>query len=137
MKLGKPKYDPVYGFFSALGPHGSFHAVQARTYRRVERSSKGNPQIYQWLGGCPAQHHIVFVNGAISYGIHLVMVQLVRSFGGLLNAEEAKEVLEHNAAETADHLRRYFLPWAKDNGLDVRQLEHRLQSNKWIIPGSP
>ncbi len=47
MKLGRHKYDAVYGFFSGLGPHGSFQAAQARTYRSLEQSSKGNLQIRQ------------------------------------------------------------------------------------------
>lgn len=133
-KLGRPKYDSVYGFFSGLGPHGSFQAVQARTYRTLEQSSKGNLQIYQWLGGCPAEHHIVFVNGGMFYVVHLVMLQLAKSFGHFLNEEEVKEVLEKNARKTADYLRRYFFPWAKNNGLDVTQLEERLGSTEWGKP---
>lgn len=29
-KLGEPKYDPIYSFFSELGVHGSFRGLQAR-----------------------------------------------------------------------------------------------------------
>ncbi len=134
IKLGRPKYDPVYGFFSALGPHGSFQAVQARTYRSLQKSSKGNLQIHQWLGGCPAEHHIIFVNGGMFYAVYLVLLQLVKSFWRFLNAAEVKEALDRNACKTADYLRRYFLPWAKDNGLDVTQLEERLDSAQWGKP---
>jgi len=88
VKLGKPTYDPVYGLLSDLGPHGSFQAVQARTYRSLKQSSKGNPLIQQWLGSCPAEHHVIFINGGLFYGVYLVLLQTVKSFGHFLNAEE-------------------------------------------------
>lgn len=65
------------------------------------------------------------------YALHLLLLQVVKSFGHFLNPEETEEVLQQNASKTAEYLRRYFLPWAKDNSLDVIELEQRLESNRW------
>lgn len=130
-KLGNPKYDPIYGWFSSLGPHGTFQAVQTKTFRKVELSSKGNPQIHQWFGGCPAEHNIVFLNAYALYTVHHVLLQLVRSFAQFLNDEEVKEVLKQSRNDTKEYLEHHFLPWVKNKNLDVTHLEDFLKSGPW------
>lgn len=130
-KLGKSRYDPMYAFFSTLGPHSTFQSVQATTFKKANSSSKGRPQFRQWLGGCPAEHHIVLVNGGALYALHLVLLQLLKSFGNFINEEEGIEVLKQSAVETVDYFKKNFLPWAKENHWDTKDLENILNSDSW------
>ncbi len=130
-KLGKPKYDPFYTFLSTLGPHSTFQAVQAKTFVQVEPIPKEKPQIRQWFGGCPAEHHIIFVNGGALYALHLVLLQLLKSFSNFINEEEGIEVLKQSAVETVDYFKKNFLPWAKENHWDTKNLENVLNSDSW------
>ncbi len=127
-KLGKPKYDPLYSFFSELGPHGTFKAVQTKTFRKAKLSLKGNPQILQWLGGCPVEHHVLFLEGYALYTIHLLLIQLVKCFEQFLNQEEIDEVLTESRNDTLEYFKRYVLPWAKRSNLNVTDLENLLKS---------
>jgi hypothetical protein len=130
-KLGRPKYDPIYGFFSTLGPHGTFQAVQTKTFRRVEPSAKGNPLFQQWLGGCPAKDNLAFLNGYALYAVHHLLLQLVASFGKYLNEDEVEEVVKQSRDDTKRYFDRSFLPWAKKRGLNVAHLGDFLKSGPW------
>lgn len=125
-KLGKPKYDPIYAFFSTMGPHGTFKAVQSKSAISSKPSSKGNVEITMWFGGCPFEHNIVWLNVFTLYALFRVMLQIMRSFEGLLNKSECEEILKKSFEELAEYLRSFFLTWAKKNNLDTKEVEELL-----------
>jgi len=61
-KLGRNSFDPMYGLFSELGPHGVYKGIKARTTMEIsnEESDKINTQL--WIGGCPVESNIICVN---------------------------------------------------------------------------
>ena len=122
-KLGKPRYDPIYGLFSKLGPHGTFRSVQTSSASRIRSCSKQNPQITFWLGGCPLEHNIVFLNTFALFALHSTLLQLVTSFGKYLNEDECVEVLKKTWEEFTEYERHHFIPWARENKLDVTEME--------------
>lgn len=130
-KLGQSKYDPLYGVFSVLGPHTSFRAVKTKTFRNSKSSSKGNPQIVQWLGGCPTEYHTMFVYSFSLYVLNLVLMQLIKSFGHFLNREEVNETLNQTKKEIVDYFKHDFLPCAKRCNLDVTELEDFVKNGPW------
>ncbi len=50
-KLGRPKFDPVYGFFSELGNHGTWEALRKRVKQTGKR--KDRAQVAMRIGGTP------------------------------------------------------------------------------------
>lgn len=126
-KLGRNSRDPVYELFSKLGPHGTFHALKTQSSKGVRDSSAGNPQINIWIGGCPFEHNIVFVNGFGLCAVNSVLSQVMKSFGNFLNNDESIEILEQSARESNKYMENNFLPWAKANGLDVEETEKSLK----------
>jgi hypothetical protein len=130
-KLGNSRYDSAYSFLSKLGPHSTFQAVQTKAFRKAKTTPKEKPQIHLRIGGCPTEFHIIFVNGGALFALHLVLLRLLQSFGHFINEEEGKEVFEKNTLETANYLKHYFLPWAKESNLPVKEIEDFLNSDSW------
>lgn len=130
-KLGMPKYDPIYSFFSTLGTHSTFKAVQTKFAKSVKSSSKGNPEINIWLGGCPFEHNVVWLNTFAIYTADKVMLQIMTSFGEFLNEKECEEVSKQILEESIAYMKRHFLSWAKNNNLDTKEMEAFLNKEIW------
>lgn len=130
-KLGKNKFDPLYDTFSKLGPHGTFKAVQTRTATKAELSEKGNPEIIMWYGGCPLEYNLVWINAFLLYALFLVVLQIMKSFGSLLNQDECRDIVQKIFNELRDYTENHFLQWAKKNGYSVTEFEEYLKSRKW------
>lgn len=118
-KLGEPKHDPIYSFFSELGSHGTFPGLQARG-TRVDSKGKGNNARFRiWVGGSPQVHHIVWTNSFCVYAALGLLAQCINAFAEYLDANEMKGMLHSAAAMTADFFKNHFVKWAKDEGLDA------------------
>lgn len=133
-KLGKDRYDPIYGLFSTLGPHSSFKALQVKTAKIVESSNEGKSKIGIWYGGSPFEHNIVFLNVFASHAIFMVFLQVLKCFEKFLNGdeiEEIKEILRQSYEEFKSYIKKYFLVWAKNNKLDTTEFENHIDKHSW------
>lgn len=50
-KLGRPKFDPVYGFFTELGTHGTWQALRKRVTQTGKTEDRA--QVAMRIGGTP------------------------------------------------------------------------------------
>lgn len=129
-KLGQKRFDPIYSFFSTLGPHGSFQGIRARTGTSAEPSPKGNIEVGIWIGGCPQEYHVIMTNFFLIYVLLNIIIEIFGVFDDYLNKEEAIEVLQN----TMDEFRRFTLThvvqWAKERRLDTSQMEEFLNNEE-------
>lgn len=123
-KLGRERYDPFYGFFSEFGPHGTFRTIETRSSRKPELVDS-RPQIHFWIGGCPFEHNIMFINSYLLFSLGLVLSRVGSIYGHLLNREDVREILDHLIEDDKRFNETHFIPWAQSVGLDVSPLiEH-------------
>jgi len=134
-KLGKAKKDPIYGFFSRLGPHGTFEAVKTRTAKRAKLSEKGNPEIQLWIGRCPLEHNIVWLKAFTLYCLLMVLLQISRSFEEFIDSEEAMDILNETCKNVMEYIKNHFLGWARETGLDISEMEESLNSYRETLFG--
>ncbi len=134
-KLGKPTHSPLYSFFSSLGPHGTYEAIQATSAQCVKPSEKGNPQLVFWFGGTPIEHQNVWLRPYAVFAVHAVLAQTMKSFQQFLDKGECREMLRNSADGVRGYMASTFLPWAKDNGMDTGELEATLST--LLGPRSP
>ena len=121
-KIGKERYDPKYSFFSELGPHGTFKAVQMKLSKGVGPSSKGNPKISIWYGGSPFKDYMVALNTSALFAVYSVLVEIMKSFSDFINEDELKDILKESEGEIKRYAKN-LLTWAKDKRLDWKELE--------------
>jgi len=128
-KLGEPKFDPIYSFFSELGPHGTFKGLQARGARIGE--VEGRKKFKIWVGGSPIEHHIIWTNSYCVYASLATLAKCTKVFEEYVNVEEASRVLNASAEVTADFFREHYAAWAKRAGLDPKPLIDWLDAKPW------
>ncbi len=134
-KLGGPKVDPMYSFFSELGSHGTFRGLQARGVRIEKKGEKGEEKRKSfriWVGGTHQLQHIVWTNSFCVYVALRLFVKSVHSFASYLNAEEIKDILESSSKLTAQFFIEHFVKWAKDEGLPYESALDFLKRAPWV-----
>lgn len=129
-KLGKPKYDSIYAFFSSLGPHGTFRSVQTTGGMRKERSEKGNPRITLWIGGTKFEHHLIGATMSISHTLKLLLFEIIKIYANDINIDESKEVMNSAIKDYKELLVKYFIPWAKENKLDTSEIANLINKEQ-------
>jgi hypothetical protein len=134
-KLGGERYDPFYSCFSEFGPHGTFRTIQTRSARKPELVD-GRPQIHFWVGGCPFEHNIMFINSFLLFTLGLLLSKIGSIYAHLLNREETREIAIQFMEESKRFYEKYFLPWAEKEGLDVGPLMEYLKKIPKIFGSS-
>lgn len=129
-KLGEERYDPIYGFFSSLGPHGTFQAVQVSAAREVKESNPKDISIRFCIGGTQFEHNIVWLNSFALYALYGVLLQLMRSFEKRLNEEECKEMLNEAFEEFILYMKEHLISWAQKRNLNTKALEEFLDGKE-------
>jgi len=121
-KLGKVRYDPLYSYFSEMGPHGSFKNVQSRSGMIKKSCSKGRKEFRVWLGGAPFEHNIVSVNSFLLYSLVAVLSKIAIIYGRYLNIEETDGILHKIQVDYRSFFENHFIKWAEREGKDIKPM---------------
>ena len=92
-KLGRDTFDPIYGMFSELGPHGTFRGIKSRSARKVRENEK-NPEIHLWIAGCPFEHNYIWLCSFLLYTIIKMLLKITDVYAEYLNEEEIAKILD-------------------------------------------
>jgi len=133
-KLGEPKYDPMYAFFSALGPHGTFKGLQARTALYANPKDEDRRMLKIWVGGTPQVRHIVWTNTMCVYSAVKTLARCSSILAQWLNPEEVAAVNDSAVETTKAFFREHYVAWAKGEGLNVAPIIEFLESGVWRNP---
>lgn len=129
MKLGKPRFDPLYSFFSEVGTHGTFRGVQGRVAKRVKANSSddGGIGVRVWVGGIPREDQIVMSISSCIFAVVSSLLTAVEVFHARLNEEDAARMLQTAIEQSVEFLQEHFVNWAEKNGFDVTELLYSIQ----------
>lgn len=116
-KLGRPSFDPLYGFLSEQGTHPTFEMFKGRTGRGP--SDDGTARVF--VAGTPFVHvRIIHFSLALIVG-NLVIGKIASLFEGIYNREECASLILERSKEVKAFLERHFVPWANENSLEVEE----------------
>ncbi len=83
VKLGKPKFDPIYDFFTERGMHGAFGAVRQRIIHREKPD--GDRSVAMWLGGVPWNEEVDIAVSSCVLSALLTLATLAKVYRTRLN----------------------------------------------------
>jgi hypothetical protein len=115
-----------------MGSHGSFAGMQARMGNRG-KDEDGTLKVVAWVGGIPREDHIVFSIVWIMLTALSIIDSANATFEQRLDAEEVQEWLKAGTVAVTEYDRRYFVPWAQENGLSVDGLVAQLEKTPDIL----
>jgi hypothetical protein len=119
-KLGKPKFDPVYGFFSELGTHGTFEALQKRVTQT--RNKNGRIQIAMRIGGTPLESEVDVVIACCIITVLSTLITIGQVYQTRLHAEEVLAILRSRLDSNIAFLQEYFVDPLLKAGIDASTL---------------
>ena len=115
-KLGKPKFDPVYGFFSELGTHGTFEALRKRVTQT--RNKNGRIQIAMRIGGTPLESEVDVVIACCIMTVLSTLITIGQVYQTRLHAEEVLAILRSRLDSNIAFLQEYFVDPLLKAGID-------------------
>ena len=124
--LGKERYDPVYSFFSELGPHGTFKSIQSRSAIKKSDSDLDKKTIKFWIGGVPFEHNVIFLNTFLIITLFKALSKVLELFSDSINVKEAEKIISESMTEQNDYFSSHVFKWAENNQLDVTAI------SQWI-----
>ncbi len=98
-KLRRERHDPLYNFFSNMGPHMSFRGLQARGGMVEDREHPRATSAMFFIAGAPYEHELVVVNVLVAHAALAFAVKIARVFADKLNTEEVNQRLGRCAGE--------------------------------------
>jgi hypothetical protein len=133
-KLKHAKYDPLYSFFSELGPHSTFKGLQARTGKKIEQPDPHRIQAVIWVGGCPQEHHVIWTMTSCAYAAMMALLKCTSVCSAFLNDEEFASKLDVGADRVAGFIRQHYAEWAKHSNMEnVDELINLLDRKPWKL----
>ncbi|TLS53379.1 hypothetical protein FE782_03665 [Paenibacillus antri] len=126
-QLGKPNFDPIYGFLSEHGTHMTFQAFQART--GILRETNGKvPTFKIFVGGTRYEHLQLWGFTGIIIVANLFLSKVCKLGDGVLNEVEALDALKDISERALQFVTTHLIEWAKTNSLDTQELDNFLKS---------
>lgn len=123
-KLGKDRFDPLYGFLSEHGTHPSFRGFQSRAAIKLSEEPRKNVHI--WVSGTPMEHLRVWFYQMALTVIPLAIVQVMLFGEPVFNPEELEHLLRQQLDNFSSFQKQHFIPWAKQYDMNVDDLETAL-----------
>lgn len=119
-KLGKPKFDPVYGFFTELGTHGTFEAVRKRVTQTGIKD--GRTQVAMRIGGTPWETEVDTVIACCLVTVLSSLITIGQVYETRLHAGEVVAILRCKLENNIAFLQEYFVEPQLKVGIDVSAL---------------
>lgn len=119
-KLGKPKFDPVYGFFTELGTHGTFEALRKRVTQT--RKNDGRTQVAMRIGGTPWESEVDIVIACCIMTVLSTLITIGQVYQTRLHVGEVVAVLHSRLDSNIAFLQQYFVEPRLKAGIDASAL---------------
>lgn len=116
-KLGKPKFDPVYDFFTERGMHGTFGAVQKRVVQRGK--SQGTTRVAMWMGGVAWDEEVDIAISSCILSTLLTLITVAKVYETRLHPAEIRALIQARVNTGIEFLRTHLLKPLEDEGTDV------------------
>jgi hypothetical protein len=119
-KLGKPKIDPVYSFFTELGTHGTFEALRQRVTQKGKKD--GRTQVAMRIGGTPWESEVDMVIACCIMTVLSTLITIGQVYETRLHTGEVVTILRSRLDSNIAFLQEYFVDPRLKAGIDVSAL---------------
>jgi hypothetical protein len=119
-KLGRPKFDPVYGFFTELGTHGTFEALRKRVTQTGKKD--GRIQVAMRIGGTPWESEVEMAIACCIFTILSVLIAIGKVYETRLHLGELVAILRSRFERATAFLQEYFVDPRLKAGIDASAL---------------
>ena len=119
-KLGKPKFDPVYGFFTELGTHGTFEALRKRVTQTGKKD--GRTQVAMRIGGTPWESEVDMVIACCIMTVLSTLITIGQVYETRLHTGEVVTILRSRLESNIAFLQEYFVNPRSKVGIDASAL---------------
>jgi hypothetical protein len=117
VKLGKPKFDAVYDFFTERGMHGTFGAVQKRVVQRGK--SADTTRVAMWIGGVAWDQEVDIGVSSCILSALLTLIAVAKVYKARLHASEVRSIIQARADAAIEFLRMHLVKPLQDSGTEV------------------
>jgi len=119
-KLGRPKFDPIYGFFTELGTHGTFEALR----KRVTQTGKeqGRTQVAMRIGGTPWDSEVEMAIACCIFTVLSTLLTIGKVYESRLHLGELVAILRSRFERGTAFLQEYFADPRLKAGVDASAL---------------
>lgn len=124
-KLGRPKFDPVYGFYSELGIHGTWEALRKRVTQTGKR--KDRTQVAMRIGGTPWDSEVETAVVGCVMTVFTTLLAVVKIYDTRLLQREAVSIVRARFEGMREFLREHFLEPRGKKGIDTSALTETLR----------
>lgn len=123
VKLGKPKFDALYDFFTERGMHGTFGAVQMRT--RLTGKSPSVTSITMKMGGGLVEEVDIAVSSCILTTV-LTLFTVAKVYHLRLHPQEVFSTLQARSKLAIEFLQLHLVKPLEDSGKEVSGVREAL-----------
>ncbi len=119
-KLGKPKFDPVYNFFTELGTHGTFEALRKRVTQKGMK--EGRTQVEMRIGGTPWESEVDTVIACCMMTVLSTLIAIGQVYQTRLHTGEVVAILRSRLESNIAFMQEYFVDPRLKAGVDASAL---------------
>lgn len=124
-RLGKEKFDPIYGYLSENGTHPTFDMFRGRAVRNANPDSR---EARVFVAGTPFEHIRIF-HFVISLLVgNMILSRMIELFQKYLNADECFHVMTDLTQGFTTFNEKHFVPWAAQQQIDASELTTLFES---------
>jgi hypothetical protein len=124
-RLGKPRFDAIYDFFTERGMHGTFSAVQKRIIGRGK--SQDTTRIAMWLGGVAWDEEVDIAVSCCILTALLTLIAVAKVYQARLHSGELRAILPARADVAIEFLQKHLVKPLQDSGADVSGMSDLLK----------
>ena len=125
-KLGRPKFDPVYGFFTELETHGTWEALRKRVTQTGKKEDR--VQVAMRIGGTPWDSEVEMAVVGCIFTIFSTLFLVAKVYDARLHRPEAAAILRARFEQACEFLHEHFLEPRKKEGIDTSALTETLRN---------
>lgn len=140
-KLGRPKFDPVYGFLTELGTHGTWEALRKRVTQTGKKEDR--VQVAMRIGGTPWDREVDMTVVGCILTVFSTLLSIVKIYDARLHQREAVAIVRARFEQQSEFLHEHFLEPRKKEDIDtsalaetLRKLTLRLEAIESIVKAS-
>lgn len=123
-KLGSPKFDPVYGFLTELGTHGTWEALRKRVTQTGKKEDR--TRVAMRIGGTPWDSEVEMTVVGCIFAVFSALLSIVNVYAARLHQREAVAIVRARFEQEREFLHKHFLEPMKKAGIDTSVLAESL-----------
>jgi hypothetical protein len=124
-KLGRPKFDPVYGFYSELGTHGTWEALRKRVTQTGKKENRA--QVAMRIGGTPWDGEVEMAVVGCVMTVFATLLAVVKIYVTRLHQQEVVAIVRARFDQMRKFLREHFLEPRQKTQIDTSALTETLK----------